>query len=186
MFKVKKAYFMQEYYKEEFKVCKKYDFALLELEDKLSTKFGYLGMDSSEKNASSENDFITLVGYPSKENKEKEERKKMQKGEGACENIDSEFFYYKIETSSGQSGGPILKKIDNKFHVIGIHIRADKERQINIGIRLNKFIRDKINSWIDETTVEINLGKPFRIQRDAKLRTSPSAGSSPRTRRLRT
>ena len=45
---------------------------------------------------------------------------------------------YKIPTRSGQSGSPIIKRIGDKYYVIGIHIACEKENEdkINIGVRL--------------------------------------------------
>ena len=43
---------------------------------------------------------------------------------------------YKIPTRLGQSGSPIIKKIGDKYYVIGIHIAYENNDKINIGVRL--------------------------------------------------
>ena len=86
-----------------------------------------------------------MIGYPG--DKCSHNSKTMWKGEGVCCSVDDKFIYYKIPTSRGQSGGPVMKKVGDKYYVVGIHTRGDAMKKRNCAIRLNGEKRKIINEW---------------------------------------
>ena len=74
-----------------------------------------------------------------------------------CEVVDNDFIYYLIPTEKGQSGSPILKKKGSRIFTIGIHIRGDVSLKKNVGLRLTKKNRLKINEWIGAITGSLDL-----------------------------
>lgn len=81
----------------------------------------------------------------------------MWSGNGICCDIDETFIYYKIPTSRGQSGGPVMKKVGNKFYVVGVHTRGDPLNKRNCAIRLNTEKRKLINDWIKQRFAAVSL-----------------------------
>lgn len=55
--------------------------------------------------------------------------------------------YYDIDTTSGQSGSPIL---NSKNEVIGIHIGSYRTNGLNGGIKVNKVMKNFINKNLEE------------------------------------
>lgn len=85
----------------------------------------------------------------------------MWKADGVCCDTDQVFIYYKIPTSRGQSGGPVMKKVGDKFYAVGVHTRGDSFHNRNCGVRLNTEKRKLINQWIESiyTTGSLELSE---------------------------
>ena len=100
--KVKRPVFSKHYYSKN----SAYDFAILILEEDLAESNGFLGIDTSEENIDEEIE-IEIAGYPGEMNK------RMYYERGYVKAIDEYFLKYRISTSQGQSGSPVIKK--NEF-----------------------------------------------------------------------
>lgn len=86
------------------------------------------------------------------------------KGEEEKTYIDEYFIYYKIASSYGNSGGPIFKRYEDRYSIVGIHIGGGKEdKEFNRALRLRPEIRSIINSWIGKTA-KLSLGKLLLTQ----------------------
>ena len=125
---------INSYYPEEFKTkmdedCSKYDYSVIEIEEDLEAKYGYLGIDMREENTEKVQN-IEVCGYPGDK-----ERHTMWHASGKY--ITNEFFfYYSIRTSQGQSGSPIIKNKNGREYVVGVHIGSNFRKTKNIAIKL--------------------------------------------------
>ena len=69
---------------------------------------------------------LEIAGYPG--DKEESNNKSMWKAKDKPNDLNDNFVYYKIPTSRGQSGSPIIKEKDGKYYIVGIHIAEDSEK----------------------------------------------------------
>ena len=100
---------------------------------------------------------VEICGYPG--DKCTKSEKTMWSASDTCEEVNSDFIYYLIPTEKGQSGSPILKKKGSRIFTIGIHIRGDVALKKNVGLRLTKKNRLKINEWVGAITGSLDLSK---------------------------
>lgn len=110
---------------------KKYDYALIELEEPVGNKTGYFSLNPNlsvvnnpDKHDIYENQMsVTIAGYPSND------RKKLYKSSGKVYFDGGDYLAYtKIDTDNGQSGSPVYYKKDGKYYVLGIHIKGNDEQ----------------------------------------------------------
>ena len=106
-----KNYFFHEKYKTETveNEKNKYDIGLLELEKDLLEEYGYLGIDSKEENVK-EGEEVEICGYP----KYEKDEPKMWTASGEAKEVEESFIKSQIATSVGQSGSPMIKRIDGE------------------------------------------------------------------------
>ena len=104
----------------------------MELEEKLEEKYGYLGIDTRQDNVESA-EKIEICGYPGDKN-----LYTMWHSYGKYQQARQNFITYKVPTSTGQSGSPIIKREDGKEFIIGVHLGSKEKSTKNIGIRLTK------------------------------------------------
>ena len=94
---------------------------------------------------------VEVCGYPG--------GKIMKNAVGPYKLVTESFLHYRIPVSSGQSGGPIIKREGEKKFIIGVHIGNDREGKKNIAVRLTPQKRKIINEWVGEITGELDLRK---------------------------
>lgn len=122
----------------------KYDYALVELYDNPGKTYGYLALGGYNttyninylvgKNA-------TVVGYP--QNKYKMYR---HKGEILGFSSGNYNMYYKMDTSKGQDGGPVILPISGgKYYVVAIN--SSEGTYYNYGRYITKNIYDLVNKY---------------------------------------
>ena len=133
--KVKRAHYTDEYVLWSEKASKRYDFAILELEEDLSKEYGYFGIDSSAENIVPQKQTLVLAGYPiSKQyyppNVDNLEAFSVFMYEDANEmfEIEKGLIKYKIQSEEGNSGGPLFKYDQGKYYIVGIHIAGDSTK----------------------------------------------------------
>ena len=68
---------------------------------------------------------------------------------GSVEKVKESFIEYQIPTSCGQSGSPIIKRVNGEEYVVGIHIMGNSLEKVNIGLRLNGENREIISCWME-------------------------------------
>ena len=84
-------------------------------------------------------------------------KKTMWGYKGKTMEIDQYFIYHQIPTTAGQSGAPIYKLKGNRPYVCGIHTRGIYAIERNMGIRLTKEVRQRMNKWIGSSGISLNL-----------------------------
>lgn len=131
----------------------KYDWALLYFENNNinKQKVNSLPISLLENNKSKYS--ITLIGYPG------DKKREMYETSGEIYELCPNFLSYKLDTTTGQSGSPLLIRIEGVLSLIGIHQSSDlliekidniKVREYtnkNWGIRLTNNILKKIKSF---------------------------------------
>lgn len=135
----------------------KNDWAILILDQPIGEKKGWLGL-SSYKNTDLINKSIITIGFPADKNDSSVNSKpRPYESSGIIKalfksnkkvNSSAKLFSYNISTYYGNSGGPILEKIENDFRVLGIHVAGDifKGKEVlNYGVRLTKKKFNQIN-----------------------------------------
>ena len=150
-----KRYRYHEQYREEKDIdeARKHDIGVLVLEEDLGNEYGWIGIDSSDKNTKGVEQ-VELCGYPV--DKREEGEFTMWKESGKYE-ASQNFLNYRISTEGGNSGSPLLKIKNGNFYTIGVHVRAEKKE--NVAIRLTSSRRNEINEWVGEITGKLNLCK---------------------------
>ena len=56
---------------------------------------------------------------------------------GKIKSANENFLKSKIPTSAGQSGSPMIKRVEGEEYIIGIHIGSNPKEKRNYGVRLN-------------------------------------------------
>ena len=144
------------YYPEEFKGKKEkdqYEFCLMELEEDLEEKYGYMAIDFREENVKDVEE-IEVCGYPGDKDPHT-----MWNAFGEFKIIDKEFLSYRIPTFRGQSGSPIIKREKGREYVIGVHFGSYKSGTRNLAIKLTPEKRKVINGWAKRRIGLLNLGE---------------------------
>ena len=128
---------------------------------------------------------IKIVGYPFSERDkeydmyEKDSELLFHKINNRNLKYDEEYhYYYRSLTSKGQSGGPLLVKIDQDYKIIGIHQRYNEYYDLRFGIKLKphlKIIENKIKEFEEKfvrlvSTTELEIFSNENIENDGKLR----------------
>lgn len=106
----------------------KYDYALLQLASNVGSTIGYfqLGGYNTQYNINNlTNTKATIAGYPA-------EYLQMYRHKSNILgfNEGGYYMYYDIDTVGGQSGSPVIKYVDGKYYVIGIHIEGSSTYNI--------------------------------------------------------
>ena len=123
----------------------------------MGNQHGWIGIDVSWNNCKGV-DEVEVCGYPGdKHKKSKYTEWTMWKDSGKYE-IKDPFLTYKISTSAGNSGSPLLKTKNGKTYAIGVHMRGEKKEE-NFAIRLTYSTINKINEWVGEITGKLDLSK---------------------------
>ena len=129
----------------------------MELEEDLREKYGFLGVDFRAGNVDDAEGQIELCGYPGD--------KDPHTMWSASKDFESlpQFLGYKIPTFRGQSGSPIIKRVEGREYVIGVHIGSNAKETKNIAIRLTPDKREVVHGWTMKTIGYLNLGKKILI-----------------------
>ena len=133
----------------------KYDFGIMVLEEGMSEKHGYLGIDTRANLREGTQD-VEICGYPVDK-----ETGTMWSAKGElCDKCKFDYLLvHKNATVDGQSGGPIIKKEEGREFVVGIHIGGDSRKKVNIGVRITKEVKRMINKWVKGMSGALNLSK---------------------------
>ena len=156
---VKKCYYPPEFETLPEKDKSEYDIGVVELEEDLSGRYGYLGIDASEENLEGV-DEVEVCGYPS----DKKPKHTMWTAAGKLRGHNKKFLLHKIPTEEGQSGSPLIKEAKGRKYILGMHIGSDAKIERNIAVRLTPERRRMINQWVGEITGRLNLCKNEFIQ----------------------
>lgn len=57
--------------------------------------------------------------------------------------------FYRISTEAGESGSAVLKTIDNKLGIVGVHVAGSADMGTNFGVRITSEVRDNIRRWMN-------------------------------------
>lgn len=101
----------------------RYDWAVIVLDENIGDKSGYLGFKFVPRSMTGMS--VTVCGYPW------EDKNYQYKMTGNISDCDDYFILYNMDTSEGQSGGPIYSDTNE---VVGMIIEGDTSH--NIGIRI--------------------------------------------------
>lgn len=102
-----------------------YDWAVAKLAKPLGRSIGYLGTMSDTQKAQFNDSEISLIGYGTE----------FKKGQTQTKHVNckifknyslSNAFFHDCDTSGGDSGAPVLKLVDGKYYVIGVHTGGGK------------------------------------------------------------
>lgn len=130
---VTRVYFPREYYET---LSSNFDWAICVLEEDLGYQTGWLGRTA---NYTLTDHDATVVGYPG------ELQGDMYTADGKILSTSTYRYEHNIETSSGQSGSPIIIVSSGNTYICGIHTTgADPEYNVmyNGGTRFNSYIFD--------------------------------------------
>jgi V8-like Glu-specific endopeptidase len=75
-----------------------------------------------------------------------------KRGLGAVENVWNGIIEHKIDTSSGQSGAPLMSKVNGFYYVWGMHFFfiSRKEERLNYALAFTRQRIEQIHNWMKE------------------------------------
>ena len=99
---------------------RQYNLACVTLSTNLGSQCGYFNLRSIERSDSYAGKGITVAGYPADE-KQNKPLYKLNKSAGKVASGDTAYLYYTIDTSYGQSGGPVYIEENGNYFAVGVH-----------------------------------------------------------------
>ena len=78
---------------------------------------------------------------------------------GSYKHVTENFLKYRIPTTKGQSGSPVIKRDKGREFIIGVHIGSNDKSTRNLAVRLTPQKRKTINEWVGDVTGALNLDK---------------------------
>ena len=97
-----------------------YDIGCVKVSSSFTGDIGYFGVKVLDRDVSYTGKSVTVAGYPADAENNKP-LYKLNKAEGKITNTNTAYLYYTIDTSYGQSGGPVYIYENGKYYVVGIH-----------------------------------------------------------------
>ena len=146
------------YYPEEYgKNSRREDYALLVLDKNIGEKTGYFGLHILPYNEIMKK-VVNITGYPADKCQQKPKNFEMWSMPGRVEKVDEQHIGYKIVTYQGQSGSGVYYKEENeetedKYYVIGVHIKFNRIAGLNQGTLLNERRYKQIKEWCKQANV---------------------------------
>ena len=139
----KKIYINKEY--AEFK-NKRYDYALIELQDDFVSNSGWIELEVNEKLLDEDDIKTKVIGHPT-------DKTGNFLWESECTSFilsDRRNIEHYCDTFEGMSGGPLITIDDaNNQYVFGIHTASEIDFDNNQGIFLDDKVLEQLNYWIE-------------------------------------
>jgi hypothetical protein len=130
---------------------KEYDMALLVLREPVGQERGYSGLWWTDADELNRNTLVNITGYCGDAGKSGH----MLTMSHYLDYCASEYLYYQIDTSSGQSGSPIVVVRETPEgtnpYIVGVHAYGDERLRRNFGIRLSQSRFDWLVDLINRT-----------------------------------
>lgn len=101
-----------------------YDIACVTLSSNLGSQCGYFNIRSIERSDTYVGKSITVAGYPANASNNTP-LYKLNKSAGTVTNGNNANIFYTIDTSYGQSGGPVYIEENGNYFVVGVHNWGD-------------------------------------------------------------
>lgn len=139
---------------------KGYDLAFLLLREPLGLLTGWFGMKYYLDDEELKELNKSVTGYP--EINKCTNPKIMYTQKGFIVGLEPSFIYQNIQTSKGQSGGPIWELNEEGYSVVGIHTHELDKQNYNKGVRITKEFFNKILSLIEEKYFIQDICKTLR------------------------
>lgn len=131
---VKKIY-VPNVYRSESQTA--YDCAVLKTQNALGRTTGYFGIRKQAKDYGSI--VVCIPGYPA------EYSRQMWKAKGSIIGSSRNLFSYKLSTSAGQSGSPIMRVYYGQWYALGVHTTGAEN--VNIGTRFGNYLYNFIKCY---------------------------------------
>jgi Ran GTPase-activating protein 1 len=138
---------IEAYYPEEYKDNENEDYALLVLDNRIGDYTGYFGIQQYNRESLS-NIQAKIYGYPALKTGQREYDHYLWGMEGPFQLNEYDMIDHTIDTSGGQSGSAIYLEEDNKYHIIGVHVKTMNTS--SQGVYLNEARIDRIKGWIKD------------------------------------
>jgi len=129
-----------------------HDFALLTLDSDIGLQTGWMGIETRPTFSSVYTLGLNLAGYPG----DLDGGLNMYHDYDIGTDVTNYNHWYDIDTSGGQSGGPVWRYDGTDRYILTVHAYSDDGSGSNHGTRLDKNKYDIINNWItaDETLTD--------------------------------
>jgi hypothetical protein len=130
-----------------------YDFGVISIDQDIGTKMGFSAL-SVITDLALKDRTVNVTGYPASvsflEHLLERESSKMYSASGKIVDLDEDMFWYRIDTSSGQSGAGVWGlDSENIMECYGIHVLGSKV-QGNGAVRINSDNFDVIKNWLKD------------------------------------
>jgi glutamyl endopeptidase len=120
-----------------------YDYAIIELHDPVFQENPILPFVADAREL--EQGTAKIIGYPGDK-----PPGTMWQAENSLtvDPDDGPFLFYRISTSGGDSGAAVLKDIDGRLRITGVHVAGSEGLESNFGVRINEEVYEQITSWM--------------------------------------
>lgn len=121
-----------------------YDYALIELEEPVFKDNPIFPMVATDKEL--KEGTARIIGYPG--DKPGGTMWFAEKELNADPN-NGPFLFYRISTSGGDSGAAILKIINGRLVITGVHVAGSSDLGTNFGVRMIEEVEEQIKMWMN-------------------------------------